>query len=158
MHDTVPLPDMTSTPPPPTPSAGPSPSHPPAASAPAGPPALSPASAASGCADAPGTGFLDVRPDALADSAHRLRGLAAFGGSPVSSVAGAVPVEAFASAVPGVGRFLAAVDVATATQSARVTELAGYAGSAAAALDWMAGAVTGTDGLSSAALDGMMPA
>ena len=84
--------------------------------------------------------------------------MAVFGGSPVSSVAGAVPVEAFASAVPGVGRFLAAVDVATATQSARVTELAGYAGSAAAALDWMAGAVTGTDGLSSAALDGMMPA
>lgn len=158
MHDTVPLPDMTSTPAPPTPSAAPSPSDSPAASAQAGSPAMSPVSAASGSTDAPGTGFLDVRPDALADSAHRLRGLAAFGGSPVSSVAGAVPVEAFASAVPGVGRFLAAVDVATATQSARVTELAGYAGSAAAALDWMAGAVTGTDGLSSAALDGMMPA
>lgn len=158
MHDTVPLPDMISTPAPPASSAAPSPPDSPAASAQAGAPAMSPVSAASGSTDAPGTGFLDVRPDALADSAHRLRGLAAFGGSPVSAVAGAVPVEAFASAVPGVGRFLAAVDAATATQSARVTELAGYAGSAAAALDWMAGAVTGTDGLSSAALDGMMPA
>ena len=158
MHDTVPLPDMISTPVPPASSAAPSPPDSPAASAQAGSPAMSPVSAASGSTDAPGTGFLDVRPDALADSAHRLRGLAAFGGSPVSAVAGAVPVEAFASAVPGVGRFLAAVDAATATQSARVTELAGYAGSAAAALDWMAGAVTGTDGLSSAALDGMMPA
>ena len=88
MHDTVPLPDMTSTPAPPTPSAAPSPSASPAASAQAGSPAMSPVSAASGSTDAPGTGFLDVRPDALADSAHRLRGLAAFGGSPVSSVAG----------------------------------------------------------------------
>lgn len=158
MHDSVPLSDMISTPAPPASSAAPSPPDSPAASAQASSPAMSPVSAASGSTDAPGTGFLDVRPDALADSAHRLRGLAAFGGSPVSAVAGAVPVEAFASAVPGVGRFLAAVDAATATQSARVTELAGYAGSAAAALDWMAGAVTGTDGLSSAALDGMMPA
>lgn len=116
-----------------------------------------------------GGGFLDIDPAAISSAAHLLRGLAVGGpviGGPAigagqlapAGTPGPLSAEAVGAAVPGVGRFLAAADSAAATQSARVAELAAYAGSAAAALDWMAGTVTGTDGLSSAALDGMMPA